>query len=418
MNILTYRDFPLDQIIYEKPTRSKDNTYISEAVLRKDDGETEQIFIQTPGLLNVGGVVRTGNRAHLELAIDKEHSDFYDFIANVDRNAMDVIEKNSEMWFGQKFPRQIVEDFYRSVLKPGREQTTPCMKLNLPVEGEEVMVDFLNKDKKTCLYTDVPVEAKTVVVMQFMGLRFLKQQVISLWKPVQVLVNDVIESKDQDIYIQDNLLSDEEVKVEAPEEATEEATEESVEEATEESVENNVENVLKEAPKEEEQAITIETESLEDMERPENPPNYEEVKNMLERTETESVEPRPEDVREQELLDTLSLELDEVQMEETDVPAAQEEPVVAEEAQVEQEEPVAEEIPTLTDDFLENMTVESEEESGEESGEEGESTVEEYKEAFQYLENELEKRDEVIKTLKRQMSGMLNVLENVEDEQN
>ena len=34
------------------------------------------------------------------------------------------------------------------------------------------------------------------------------------------------------------------------------------------------------------------------------------------------------------------------------------------------------------------------------------------------LENELEKRDEVIKTLKRQMSGMLSVLDNVEDEQN
>ena len=54
-------------------------------------------------------------------------------------------------------------------------------------------------------------------------------------------------------------------------------------------------------------------------------------------------------------------------MEETDVPVAQEEPVVAEEAQVEQEEAVAEEIPTLTDEFLENMAVESEEESGEES---------------------------------------------------
>ena len=118
--------------------------------------------------------------------------------------------------------------------------------------------------------------------MQFMGLRFLKQQVISLWKPVQVLVNDVIESKDQDIYIQDNLLSDEEVKVES----VEEATEETVEEATPKETTENNENVLKEAPKEEEQPITIETESLEVMERPENPPNYEEVKNMLEHTET------------------------------------------------------------------------------------------------------------------------------------
>ena len=80
-----------------------------------------------------------------------------------------------------------------------------------------------------------------------------------------------------------------------------------------------------------------------------------------------------------------------------------------------------EEIPTLTDEMLDTLEIESEEEVSEEEEEEesgDESTIEEYKEAFQYLEGELEKRDEVIKTLKRQMSGMLTVLENVEDEQN
>ena len=30
MNISSYRDFPLDKIIFEKPIRSKDNTYISD----------------------------------------------------------------------------------------------------------------------------------------------------------------------------------------------------------------------------------------------------------------------------------------------------------------------------------------------------------------------------------------------------
>jgi len=423
MNISSYRDFPLEQIIFETPTRSKDNTYISEAFLRNNEGENEKVIIQTPGLLNVNGIVRTGNRAHIELAIDREHSDFYDFISNLDRNSMDVIEKNSETWFGQKFPKQIIEDFYRSVLKPGREQTTPCVKLNLPVDGDEILVDFLNKDKKKCFYSEVPANTKTVVVMQFIGLRFLKQQVLSIWKPIQVLINDTIVKKEQNIYIQDNLLSDEEQQVEAAEPVEEAAkpveeaakpVEEAakpVEEAAEpveEAAEPIEVNVLEEAPKEENTALTI-SELNENMEHSENPPNYEEVKNLLEHTEV--VQPQ-----EQQLLESLDLELDEVPM--------GEEPVVSAPKETENEIVVEEEIPTLTDEMLDTLEVESEEEASEEEEEEeeeesgDESTIEEYREAFQYLEGELEKRDEVIKTLKRQMSGMLSALENVEDEQN
>ena len=65
MNISSYRDFPLDKIIFEKPIRSKDNTYISEAVLRKENGETDKVIIQTPSLVNLEGIVRTGNRAYI-----------------------------------------------------------------------------------------------------------------------------------------------------------------------------------------------------------------------------------------------------------------------------------------------------------------------------------------------------------------
>ena len=383
MNISSYREFPVDQIIFENPIRSKDNTYISEAVLRNNDGENEKIIIQTPGLLNINGIVRTGNRAHIELAIDKEHSDFYDFITNIDRNAMDVIEKNSETWFGQKFPRQIIEDFYRSVLKPGREQTTPCVKLNLPVDGDKILVDFLNKDKKKCFYSEIPSNTKTVVAMQFIGLRFLKQQVLSMWKPIQVLVKDTILEKEPNMYIRDNLLSDEE-SIEDIEliEALEIGTDV---------------NILEEAPKEENTALSI----SENMERPDNSPNYEEVTNLLEHTEVIQS-------GEQRLLESLDLELDEVPMEDESLsgPVPQEQNVYEEE-----------EVPTLTDNILDTLEVESEEEEEEEeSGDE--STIEEYKEAFQYLEGELEKRDEVIKTLKRQMSGMLSVLDNIEDEQN
>jgi hypothetical protein len=345
MNISSYREFPVDQIIFENPIRSKDNTYISEAVLRNNDGENEKIIIQTPGLLNINGIVRTGNRAHIELAIDKEHSDFYDFITNIDRNAMDVIEKNSETWFGQKFPRQIIEDFYRSVLKPGREQTTPCVKLNLPVDGDKILVDFLNKDKKKCFYSEIPSNTKTVVAMQFIGLRFLKQQVLSMWKPIQVLVKDTILEKEPNMYIRDNLLSDEE-SIEDIEliEALEIGTDV---------------NILEEAPKEENTTLSI----SENMERPDNSPNYEEVTNLLEHTEViqsgeqqsgeqQSGEQQSGEQQsgEQQLLESLDLELDEVPMEDESLsgPVPQEQNVYEEE-----------EVPTLTDNILDTLEVES-----------------------------------------------------------
>ena len=153
------------------------------------------------------------------------------------------------------------------------------MKLNLPIEDEEILVNFLNKDKKKCFYTEVPTKAKTVVVMQFMGLRFLKQQVLSMWRPIQVFVNDIIQAQEQPVYIQDNLLTDEEQEtLEIPVEQINDLNGIVIVDKNPETTVD--ENILKEAPKEENLRLLID-ENKNNMEPSVNPPKYDDVKNLL-----------------------------------------------------------------------------------------------------------------------------------------
>jgi hypothetical protein len=198
ISIIDYKDIDINRIRFSSPEKSKGSYYSFAQYDGKD------IYIKTPMLTNLSNIVKLDTRCYIELDIDtsdKEISDFYDFFSNLDDNNILTIHKESTNWFKKEFPLDVVEDFYTTPLK---HKNSPKLKLKIPLI--KTKVDCLIYDKNNTIITDFNKNNKLICVLKFGGLKFLSQQVISEWIPIQIKINEVVDTHNIEYLIQDNFI--------------------------------------------------------------------------------------------------------------------------------------------------------------------------------------------------------------------
>ena len=151
---------------------------------------------------NLDGIHQTDTRAHIDLYFEKDHLPFYNFLGDMDDNNIQTIHNNSTNWFNKSIDMDILEDLYTTPLK---HKNPPKFKLKLPLSRGNVDVPIIDIENKTVEPTDIPNNCKGRVLMKYIGLKFLKEQVICGWLPVQIKVCQSVESKKQSL-IDDSLL--------------------------------------------------------------------------------------------------------------------------------------------------------------------------------------------------------------------
>jgi hypothetical protein len=203
VNILNYKELDINDIEFTNPIKVKGGSYVS---VPKYNGEP--IYIQTPRLLNKG-LSKNDQRCSIELELDNTHLNFYEFITNIDDFNIIEIQKNSMQWFKQEFPLDVVEEFYKSPVKMARSKNAPSLKIKIPLLKGSVDCNIYNIANKLINYTQVKDNSKALTVLHFYGLRFLKQQVVCEWVPVQIKVfqEDII-GQENNYIIDDSLLTD------------------------------------------------------------------------------------------------------------------------------------------------------------------------------------------------------------------
>ena len=202
IDILNYKDIDIDNIKFNQPNKIRGGSYMS---LAEYNGNS--IYIQTPRLISNKGIVKNDTRCTLDLDFDKQHWNFYEFMTNVDEHNVLQIQKNSKTWFSKDFPLDIVEEFYSTPIKIGRGNKPPTLKVKIPLIKTDINCNIYNSNNDIIRYNDIKLHSKILCVLKLQGLRYLKQQVICEWVPIQIKVFQ--ESNKNNIYmINDNLLSD------------------------------------------------------------------------------------------------------------------------------------------------------------------------------------------------------------------
>ena len=196
ITITDYRNIDINQIELKKPEKIK-GSYYSFAQYKGND-----IYIKTPMLTNLTNIVKLDTRCYIELDLDisnEENNEFYEFLSNFDDNNILKIHKESTEWFNKEFPLDIVEEFYTSPLK---HKNNPKLKLKVPVTKNKI--DCSIYDKNNVSITNLNENNKVICLLKFCGLKFLSQQVISEWIPIQIKTNEIANESNMEYLINDN----------------------------------------------------------------------------------------------------------------------------------------------------------------------------------------------------------------------
>ena len=209
INIIDYKELDLENIYFSHPKKVKGGSYISEAYYK---GENHQlpVFIQTPKLVNTTGIVKNESRSYIELELDQSHYPFFKFVTDLDDHNIVNIQKNSLTWFNKHFPIDVVEEFYKTPIKIGKNKTPPKFRVKIPVSKNSITCNIYDQTKNIIDFTNVKKSNKVICVLEFVGLRFLKQQVLCEWNPVQIKLCDTVKVVPQKYLINEDLLTDDE----------------------------------------------------------------------------------------------------------------------------------------------------------------------------------------------------------------
>ena len=203
ISITDFSEIKIEDLKFVNPVKIKGGSYI--ALANYND---KPLYIQTPKLINNKGFIKNDQRCSLELEFDKTHWAFYEFITNIDDFNIQVIQNNSKAWFSKEFPMDVVEDFYKTPIKLGRKTKPPTLKLKVPVVKGTVLCNIYNTNNNLVTYNDVKIGSKIISVLHLQGIRFLKQQALCEWVPLQFKV--LQHGHDNHYLIDDTLLSDNE----------------------------------------------------------------------------------------------------------------------------------------------------------------------------------------------------------------
>ena len=193
IKILDFNEIDINNINFKTPEKIK-GSYYSFADYKGND-----IYIKTPVLKNTTNIVKLESRCYIELEIDN-NKEFYDFFSNFDDNNILKIHKESHNWFSKEFPLDIVEEFYSSPLK--HKKQNPKLKIKIPLIKNKV--DCLIYDKNNSLITNFDEYNNVICLLKFNGLKFLSQQVISEWIPIQIKINEIVNDHNIEYLIKDD----------------------------------------------------------------------------------------------------------------------------------------------------------------------------------------------------------------------
>jgi flagellar biosynthesis GTPase FlhF len=175
--VRNYSDIDISNIQFSDPKKTRAGSYLVEMYL-KNGSKRENIYIQTPKLTNLSGINLNDNRSYVEFEFDSENPDFYQFFTKLDEKCILTSHQKSKKWFKQAFPLDVIDEFYKSNIKPGRNNHFPTIKFKIPVSKKQIKAEFYNYKRERINHEEINENEELVNVIHIIGMKFLKQQFI------------------------------------------------------------------------------------------------------------------------------------------------------------------------------------------------------------------------------------------------
>ena len=185
MKVIDYKNVSLGKINYSNPIKNKGSTSLLSKISYNYNNEDIPLYVQTPKLNVASDIVVNNTRTYIELELDKEHINFYEFINNIDDNNIRTTYQNSEEWFDQQLPMDIIDDFYTTPIRMRDYNKAPVIKLKLPVYKNKKSCDIFENNGIPIELNMIKKDIQVICILELKGIKYFKQRFECEWSVVQ-----------------------------------------------------------------------------------------------------------------------------------------------------------------------------------------------------------------------------------------
>lgn len=189
--LLNYKNLLFDKYEYNQPFKTQNGTYLSICNYRLSRSEQVPFFIETPKLKTVSGIIKLENKFYIDLELS--HSGdvglFYNFLLKNDENNISICHENSEEWFGQRMPLNVIQQCYKTpiILKSGGQ--LPVIRMHIPSYKGNIMCEIYNHKKELINdFSCINENDVVVMIVEFGGIMFSSQTFVPYYEVQKIKI--------------------------------------------------------------------------------------------------------------------------------------------------------------------------------------------------------------------------------------
>ena len=171
-NIVKCDDVKIGNINYTKPEKNGQSYFSSISY----GDSLNPFYIQTPKLICKTNISDMKNKKipYLDVEVPPGKMNIYDFLLSLDDNNIKTTVQKSADWFGKEIPLQAIDDMYRRTTKPFKKNTSPQIRLRLPMIKNEIKCGVYNQNRVFVGTDEVKEGSEVVLILHIRGLKVLK----------------------------------------------------------------------------------------------------------------------------------------------------------------------------------------------------------------------------------------------------
>ena len=217
--MVNYDYIDLDNIIYHTPKKTN-GKYISKVLYNN-----KKISIKTQYLKCINKINISENRCYVEFELDTTDKNLYDFFSDLDDVNMLTAYENSKEWFGENFPLDIIDEYYKRFIRYNSKLYKLYIKIKIPYNKTSgILLENFNSE-------DFKHNNLLSLNISYNGLCFMQQQFSSEWVldsyevEKNYIFQENIENIENDVY---NDIKNNEINIELQNDSQETDSQETV----------------------------------------------------------------------------------------------------------------------------------------------------------------------------------------------
>ena len=175
--VYDFTTFEMSRLGFNDPSKTSGGSYMGKSYYTVENQKVAPFYIQLPKMKCSNlSLTHPDSRNYIEFELASNHLELYEFMAELDDRNITLAYRNSTVWFQQNLTMDTIDDFYRPIIKPKRGNKPPSFKIRIPTQKGNILAHTYNSERQMVDLRSVHPQDELSIIVQIVGLRFLKQQ--------------------------------------------------------------------------------------------------------------------------------------------------------------------------------------------------------------------------------------------------